>query len=678
MIGLWILLLVRAACLQTFPDERLKTLQERQFQTVITLQSRRGAIVDRKGRELALSTTAYSLYADPKLLEGKKILAKKLSKELGLSAEGIFAKIKDKNKRFNWIARLIPKEKADLIKSWDIRGLSFVEEFRRVYPNDHLLSHTLGMIGNEGQGLEGLELQYDQQLRGNKKKVSLRRDARGRPLIVDGMMFAENPDGAEVRLTIDSEMQHMLQGELTNAVTEFDADQAFGVILDVQTSAILAMVNTPVFDANQAGKVPAEIRRNRVITDTFEPGSTLKTFAIATALQEKVIAPNTKYNTQNGVMHIGDRVIREAEASHQWANLTVSEILAYSSNIGVTKIAFDIGAESLRKGLSDFGFGNKSGLDLPGEAKGNLQPLPWNQHLLSNVSFGQGIAVTPLQVANAYAAIANGGTLNTPFLVSSVRDPDTGELQETKVKPIRRVVSTEVAESMRLMLLGVTAPGGTGTNANVEGFLVGGKTGTAQKVNPNGRGYLQGAYISSFAGLIPAGDPRFVIYIAVDHPKKTSYYGAAVAAPVFSRVASYAVRMEGLAPMLLTEKNFLPSSGFGTVESRQPLAKKKGVKKMELAASRKDTPKVKKSVGHRLPAVETPTVLTASDFVTKKEVNNLVVMPDFKNQSLRDVLRVLSGHELEIKVVGSGLVSETEPASGSEIQENQTVVLHLK
>ncbi len=677
LIGLWLVVLFRAAYLQTFPNERLKALQERQFQTVITLQSRRGAIIDRKGRELALSTTAYSLYADPKLLAGKKALAKKLAKELALSSEFIYSKIKDKDKRFNWIARLIPKEKADIIKAWDIHGLSFVEEFKRVYPNDHLLAHTLGVIGAEGQGLEGLELQYDQLLRGNKKKVSLRRDARGRPLIVDGMMFADNPDGSEVRLTIDSEMQHMLEGELVHAVSEFDATQAFGVILDVQTSAILAMVNTPSFDANQAGKVPAEIRRNRVVTDTFEPGSTLKTFAIAAALKEKIIAPNTKYNTENGRMRIGDRVIRESETSHSWSTLTVSEILAYSSNIGVTKIAFDLGAESLRKGLMEFGFGLKSGMDLPGESKGNLQNLPWNQHLLSNISFGQGIAVTPLQVANAYAVIANGGVLNSPFIVGSVRDPETGEIQETKVKPIHRVLTPEVAESMRMMLMGVTGQGGTGTNANVDGFLVGGKTGTAQKANPNGRGYLPGAYISSFAGFIPAGDPRFVIYIAVDHPKKTSYYGAAVAAPVFSRVASYAVRMEGLAPMLLSEKNLLPGPGFKSTESSHKLkanSKKKGVKKVELMAKMKNMMPTK----GRNPAVETPTLLTATDLVNQGAPGAMKTMPDLRNQSLREVLHRLAGQDLAIRIVGSGVVSETEPSAGNDVPDSKTVIIHLK
>jgi cell division protein FtsI (penicillin-binding protein 3) len=676
LIGLWLVLLLRAGYLQAIPNVRLHALQERQFQTVVTLQSRRGAILDRKGRELALSTTAFSLFADPKLLEEKRSLARRLAKELGMTTESVYSKIKDKDKRFIWIARQLDKEKADVIKSWDIRGLSFVEEFRRVYPNETLLAHTLGMIGAEGQGLEGLELQYDQQLRGSKTKISLRRDARGRPLIADGMMFVENPDGAEVRLTIDSEMQHMLEGELDHAVDEFGADQAFGVILDAQTSAVLAMVNTPNFDANKASRLSLDVRRNRVLTDTFEPGSTMKTFAIATALREKIIAPNSKYNTENGTMRIGDRIIHDAEATHANSHLSVSEILAVSSNIGVTKIAFDLGAQALRQGLLDFGFGSKSGLDFPGDAKGSVQPLPWNQHLLSNISFGQGVSVTPMQLANAYAAIANGGVLNTPYVVQSLRDPDSGELVEFKPKTVRRVLTPQVAESMRMMLVAATSTGGTGENANVDGFLVGGKTGTAQKVNPNGRGYLNGAFVSSFAGFIPASDPKFVIYIAVDHPKKLSHFGAAVAAPVFSRVASYSVRMEGLAPLLLTEKNLLPGTAFKVTEATHTKAKKKkdSVKKVQFGQG-SNTSIVKEA---RVPATAVPNLLTASDLLAQADISPLKVMPELKNQSLREVLRKFSGQEVEIRFVGTGVVSSTEPVAGKDIPDTKKVTVYLK
>ena len=440
VVGLWILLLLRAASLQILPNPRLQALKDRQFQTRITLNSRRGAIVDRHGRDLALSTTAYSVFADPKLLVKKKTLAKRLGKILNVSSENIFAKIKGEEKRFIWIQRLITKDVADQVKDLELRGLQVVEEYKRVYPNDNLLAQTLGIVGQEGQGLEGLEHQYEQILHGNAKKIVVRRDARGRPLVADGMMLTENPDGAEIKLTIDSEMQHMLENEIAAAIKEFDAEAGHAVILDAKTSAILALATAPLIDANKASKSAAGLRRNRVVTDAFEPGSTMKTFVIATALREKIVAPNTKYNTENGIFKVAGRIIREADMEHQWPHLTVSEILAYSSNIGTTKIAFDLGPESLRAGLNDFGFGIRTGIDLPGEAKGTLLPLPWIQHLTATISFGHGISASPLQIANAYAAIANGGILNTPYLVQSIRDPDSGEITDIKPKMVRRVL----------------------------------------------------------------------------------------------------------------------------------------------------------------------------------------------------------------------------------------------
>ncbi len=640
---LWGALILRAAYLQFLPNEKLQSLQNRQFQTVVTLQARRGAIIDRNGRDLAMSGTAYSLYADPKLLEKRKPLAKALAKELGVTTESVYGKIRDGNKRFVWIQRLMDEDKANKIKSWNIRGLSFVEEWRRVYPNETLLAHTLGFLGSEGQGLEGLEKYFESDLKGNAKKVSVRRDARGRPLIADGLLFTENPDGNEVKLTVDSDIQYNLENELAQAVQTHEADSAVGVILDAETSAIVAMASVPTFDVNKAMKTAADIRRDKAATDAFEPGSTLKTFVIALALRQGLVAPNTKFFCENGSFRIGDKVIHEAETHESFGNLSVSEILAVSSNIGTTKIAFKMGADSLRQGLLDFGFGSKLGIDLPGEARGAVQPLPWRPHLLSNISFGHGIAVTPLQMANAYAAIANGGVLNTPFIVSSIRDSETGQIREMQQKPIRRVLTPEQASQMRLMLSAVTADGGTGKNARVPGFIVAGKTGTAQKVNPNGRGYMKGAYISSFGGFIPANNPKFVIYVALDHPRK-GFYGAAVAAPIFSRVASYVVRKEGLAPVLLTEKNILP-------EKRKAI-KMDGEKSRGLAT-----------------VVEGDIVSTSLE---------LGVVPDVTTMTLREVLRRFNGKDISVKFRGQGVVTGVEPPVGAPLPENKEITVILR
>lgn len=645
ILVLWGMLVLRAGYLQFLPNDRLNSLQSRQFQTKVTLPARRGAIVDRNGRDLAMSATAYSLYADPKLLENRKAVAKKIAKSLNQSPDAVYAKIKDGSRRFVWIQRMLDQQKADEIKSWDIRGLSFVEEWRRVYPNETLMAQTLGFMGSEGQGLEGLELSYNQQLSGNQKKVSVKRDARGRPLINDGLMFIENPEGHELRLTVDSELQYRLESELANAVSTFEADHAVGVILDAKTSAILALASAPTFDVNRAMKTSPEVRRNKIVTDAFEPGSTMKAFVIAAALRDGFVKPNTKFYCEKGSFKIGRHTIREAESSEKFEDLTVSEILAVSSNVGTTKIAFKMGAEQLRQGLLDFGFGQKAGVDLPGEARGMVQALPWKQHLLSNISFGHGISATPLQVANAFAAIANGGVLNTPYIVQSVRDSETGLVTESPVKPIRRVLSPEQAAQMRAMLVGVTTTGGTGGNARVDGFLVAGKTGTAQKVNPNGRGYLPGAYISSFGGFIPANDPRFVIYVAVDSPRK-AYYGAKVAAPLFSRVASYAVRKEGVAPLPMSQASNESSA------ARRVVAEPKAIK----------------------PAVVAREAIVNSEVQSSTEE----AVPDLLNLTTREVLRRVSGQDLRVKFIGQGTVSEVVPEVGSQVPASKEITVILK
>lgn len=650
---LWSILALRAGYLQFVPHSKLQSLQNRQFQTVVKLPARRGAIVDRQGRDLAMSQPAHSLYADPKMIDDKKISAKKISKILGVNSEIIFSKIKDPQKRFVWIERMLDQDKVDRLKKLDIKGIAFVEEWKRIYPNEALFSQALGFVGGEGQALDGLEMQYDTVLRGNEKKVSVRRDARGRPLIDDNLMFSENSEGQELRLTLDSELQFAVENELAEVVKEQDADGAVGIVLDAETSAIRAMASLPTFDTNKFSKVAPELRRNRNVTDVLEPGSTMKTFVIATALKSKLIKPNTKFYCEKGSFRVGDKIIHEAETKEAFGNLSVSEILAVSSNIGTTKIGFEVGDTGLRQGLLDFGFGAKTGVDLPGESRGIVQATPWRQHLLSNISFGHGISVTPLQLANAYASIANGGKLNRPFLVDSIKDLETGSVQQIKPTMVRQVLAPEDAMNMRMMLAAVTAPGGTGTNARVNGFIVAGKTGTAQKSIPGGRGYMKGAYISSFAGFIPATNPKFVIYIAVDHPKK-SYYGSQVAAPIFSRIASYAVRKEGMSPQILSDKAQMPEELKQiAAENTAMKLKKKNKKNAQMTNDSK-----------------------LKEISNSEAIEQNKMIPNFRDLTLREVLRRAQQQELQVKIIGSqGLVKQVLPEAGSPIPEDKKITV---
>ena len=661
-IGLWMTLVVRAAWIQLIPNARLESLKRRQFETTITLGNRRGDILDRNANELAASATAWSLFADPKLIEDPRTISKQLAEifhpsrrtyEQKRLAKVFFERMKVRKKRFVWIERQIELREKLAIDALKIRGLGFIDEPKRVYPNEKLMANVLGFIGQEGRGLEGLELRLNESLSGAKRKVAFQKDARGRPLLVNGQLFTEAPDGATIQLTIDRDLQFFVERELNRAMVEHEALSATAVVLDAQTSEILAMATLPTFNANDGSRARPEMRRNRTVTDTFEPGSTMKTFVMAAAIEKKKIEPNTKVFGENGSYKIGKRIIREADAKHHFGWITATEVLAYSSNIGSTKVAQMIGDADLRAAYTRFGFGEPTGVDLPGEAHGVVLPLPWREHLLANISFGHGISATPLQIANAYASIANGGWLKRPYILRSVRDPETGEKVEGKPKTIRRVLGDEAAAKMRLMLSATTIGEGTGLNARVPGFPVAGKTGTAQRVADGGRGYEAGAYVSSFAGFLPANDPKYVIFVSLDKPQK-NYYGGAVAAPIFSRIAQYAVSRAGLSPVLISAKNVI--AGDAAMKARNPKAEaaqwktEQGIGPLVLAPGT--------ITGELLGPPTPPLLLTDAG----------VAVPDVVGLSLREAMESFNSAGINWQNIasrGQGFVSKQSPAPGA-------------
>lgn len=642
--ALWGLLILRASYLQLLPNKKLGHLQDKQFKTVVNLQARRGNITDHLGREMAMSAPAYSIYADPGIIENPKSVSQFLGKTLGDNPKTVYSKIKDKSKRFVWLDRLVDVSLINKIKDRKIRGIGFVEEWKRVYPNDFLLSSVMGFVGKEGQGLEGLELAYDKDLKGENKKVTLMKDAKGRPIIQDGMMFKEVPQGKDIVLTIDSDLQFFVETELLQAIKKHDADGAYAVVLDAKTSAIRAMASLPHYNLNSPSQFTSYQRRNRSVTDTFEPGSTMKTFVIAEALEKKLFQPESKIFCENGRFKIGKRIIREAEKDHSQGLITVNEVLAYSSNIGTSKIALQLGDKNLKAGLNRFGFGQKMGIDMPGEAKGIMVPLPWKDHLLANVSFGQGVTATPLQLANAYAVIANGGVLNRPYIVDTIKDPEGIDPDIKTQAQGRRVLSEAVAEQMKNMLIGVTTGKGTGLSARVPGYTVGGKTGTAQKINPNGKGYSGGGYIGSFAGFIPANDPQYVIFVAVDRPRK-DYYGSIVAAPIFSSIASYAVRKEGIRPEIESDP------------------------KLNLATQAENTNYVAQTT-------EDVQFFDSQDLINESDL--LTAAPDLKNLTVRQVFEKIQGKNLNVKIIGSGKVYQSSPDVGQALNDKRQITVYLK
>lgn len=688
-VGLWTVLVFRAAWIQLIPNSRLEALKRRQFETTVTLGHRRGDILDRNSHELAASAAAWSLFADPKLIADPRTAARRLA-EIFQPSRKTYAQIRLRNsiydrikvqkkspkRRFVWIERQIGLKEKSAIEALKIKGLGFIEEPRRIYPNEKLMANVLGFVGQEGRGLEGLELRLNESLSGARRKVSMQKDARGRPLLVNGQLFTEAPDGATIQLTIDRDLQFFVERELHEALETYEASAATAVVLDAQTSEILAMATLPTFNANEGARARPEFRRNRAVTDVFEPGSTMKTFVMAAAIDEKKIEPNSKVFGENGTYKIGKRIIREADSRHKFGWITATEALAYSSNIGVTKVAQLLGEERLREAYLRFGFGETSGVDLPGEARGTVQALPWREHLLANVSFGHGVSTTALQVANAYAVIANGGFLKKPYIVKSIRDPETGEVNEVQPKTLRRVLGEGVAAKVRLMLSATTIGDGTGKNARVAGFPVAGKTGTAQRVRDDGRGYEAGAYVASFAGFLPANDPKYVIFVSLDKPQK-NYYGGSVAAPVFARIARYAVSRAGLSPVLISAKNVIDRNA--AAKARNPKAEvaawrtksKLAVESESLVVPLEDAIRRELASGDALSAENSET--TAAD--------KAPVVPDVVGLSLREAMESFASSGISWRRVaprGQGFVSKQHPPAGARWVDSRNRKIDLE
>ncbi len=638
---LWSVLILRAAQLQILPDSRLAELQKRTYRTLVELQPRRGTIYDRSGKELAVTIPTYSMFVDPKIVKAPRQLARSLAKKMGWSPLFIMDKIRPRGKatdrRFVWLKRGMNKGEADSIKKLKLEGIGFIEESRRVYPNENLLSQVMGFVGGENKGLEGLELKYDSVLKGDSVKVRVERDARGRPLLVEGRLFSEQPSGADLQLTIDSELQFVLEKHLEEAVNTHLADSAIGIVLDAQTSEVLAMGYAPTFDGNRPRDFDMDFLRNRSVTDAFEPGSTMKTLIIAGGLRMGLIKPNTKFYCEEGKYKVGPYFIREADAKHAFGNLTVTEILSHSSNIGTTKIAQAMGEENVYRTIQDFGLGERTGVDLPGEARGILKAPPWRAHLLANISFGHGVAATPLQIASAYAAIANGGLLKRPFIVKASQVEGEDKV-EHEAQVIRRVLSQDQAAIMRMMLQQATSEKSTGAPARVAGFPVGGKTGTAQKVLAGG-GYGKDQYFSSFVGFIPAHDPKYVIYVAIDNPRN-KYYGTETAAPLFARVAGYAIRKSGLSPVIISEKNMVQ-------DKTEKVVQEEAITQIRNMASA----------------------------MTMHEQNKV---PNLKGLSLREVYDRVRGTDIRIRVSGRGMVKSSYPNAGDELPRSKNVQVWLE
>ena len=527
----------RAAWLGVVKAGTLQRAAATQQEAQITVPARRGDITDRTGTQLAVSRPAVTIAATPYLIDDPARLARRLAELLGRPEDQLLRQLARRDTGFAYLARRVPPAQARRVERLNVEGLEFIPEFKRAYPRDWMASQLLGVTGTEGQGLAGLEFSLDEHLRGTDGERRLVKDALGDAIELREARRTE--PGADVRLTLDAGIQDRAEEVLAEVGEEWQPKGATAIVMDPRDSGILALANWPRVDANAPGDAPDYARQNRAIQTNYEPGSTFKAFTVAGALEDGEVTPDTSFDLPPTIT-VADREIGESHPVG-YRTLTTSGILQQSSNVGAIMIGQRLGAERFDHWVRRFGFGSPTGIDLPGEEAGILLDLEnYSGSSMGNMPIGQGLAVTPMQMATAYAAIANGGILRSPHIVENV-----GSRRARKPKG-RRVISAATAASVRRMLEGVFGPGGTASGADIEGYVLSGKTGTAEKPDEFG-GYSKTNFVSSFVGFGPSADPELLVAVMVDEPKG-DIYGGTVAAPAFKEIMSFALNYLRIAP----------------------------------------------------------------------------------------------------------------------------------
>jgi cell division protein FtsI/penicillin-binding protein 2 len=519
---------LRAAWLQGVRAQSLSKLAATQHRQKVDIPAPRGTIYDRSGVQLAIGEQATTVYADPLQVKIPKRVARAVAQALGLDEEDVYAKISDRSRGFVYIERKADPLKAARLARQKLAGLGFYPEERRFYPQRSVGSQVIGYAGIDNRGLAGLELAVDKQLGGRAGSQTIVRDPFGRALEV--VNDVSEREGSDLWLTLDHTIQANAEAVLRDTVTHWRAKSASAIVLDPRTGDVLAMAVAPTYDANQFPGVWRVLQRNRAVTDTYEPGSTFKLVTVAAALSDGLVSPWSTFRLPYQIQ-VADRKIHDAEPRGT-ETMSVARILSQSSNVGAITLAQKLGRERLQEWISRFGFGRRTGIDFPGESRGIL-PSYWSGSTIGNVPIGQGIAVTPVQMAAAYAAIANGGVWVRPHLIDHVGP------QPPKRQPRRQLVSPLVASQLVSMLKNVVREG-TGTAAAIPGYYVAGKTGTAAKPDADG-GYSDSRYVASFVGFVPATRPRLVVLVTVDEPRG-AIWGGVVAAPAFQQIAKFCLQ----------------------------------------------------------------------------------------------------------------------------------------
>ena len=619
-----VVVIVRLVQIQLVRHDHYVARAKQQQESTLALNPVRGSILDAKGRVLAESVVAESIYADPQVIPDRKLVAKKLAAIDGieLTAREIEAKLRG-NKSFVWIARQLPVDVTAEAKKLKLEGIYFMEAHRRAYPRTTLAANVVGYVGLDGNGLGGIEHSFEEHVSGTPGKVTLLRDAR-RGAYLLGADGANRPrDGHHVVLTIDSVVQFIAERALQKAVTHYRASGGSVLVMDPHSGAILAMASAPTFDPNRFREFDPQAWRDRNVQDLYEPGSTFKIVTAAAGLEERLVTPSQMIDCGNGSITIQNITINEHDG-HRYGLLSFEDVIVNSSNVGTVRVGLALGEQRFYEWIRRFGFGRKVGIPLPGESTGLLRGTDkWTQVSPASISIGQEIGVTPLQIVRAVGAVATGGMLVEPRIVQRVVDDEGKSVHEPPKAAPARVMSEKTAAVLNEILKNVVSRG-TGEKAALAEHVVAGKTGTAQKAGRGG--YIPGRYVGSFAGYVPADQPRLVMLVVIDEPRG-EHYGGTVAAPVFREVAEATLRYLGVAPSI-------PSRTIGV---GQPL----------LAAFSQ------KSHG----------------------AGPTTAVPDLRGLDARAAVARAVSSGLTVRAIGSGVVISQEPEPGGALPPNRKVTL---
>lgn len=537
------LISVRAIYIQVFQCTQLSEQAANQYQKSLTAKGRRGTIFDVNYREMAITVDVTSIAAYPNYIRNPQKTAEALSGPLNLSKNAILRKL-NSDKLFVWIKRQVLPREAKAVRMLKLEGVDFIPEHKRFYPGKTLASQLVGFTGIDGHGLEGLEYFYDDYLDGEAAKLTVLKDALGRWFEIENDVSADTA-GYDIVLTIDRAVQYIAENALEKAAIDAEAKSGMVVVSKPRTGEIMAIAHYPFFNPNAFQKYNRQLWRNRAITDPFEPGSTMKIFSAAAAIESGNCTPNTIFYCENGAYRIGEDVVHDT-GSYGW--MTLLKIVKHSSNIGAVKISEMIGPKSLYSTLRSFGFGSRTGIGCPGETSGSLSSYKrWSKIDAGAISFGHGISVSSIQLLSAVGAIANDGVLMRPYIVQAVQDENGNIINRNEPQKIRRVISKDTARTVKMMMETVIE-GGTGSQAKLDGYTACGKTGTAQKIDKNGE-YAPGKCVASFVGFAPAKEPEIAILVVLDEPQ-TNYYGGVVAAPVFKEVAEETLNYLNIPPAM--------------------------------------------------------------------------------------------------------------------------------